>query len=90
MAKSPLLFIGSLTIIWNVVWCVELDVPRPTEARLPDLKRAPDPEPTARAILVEEESNLLGRNIYNTLCGYVNGNIGNYFSPSFSFTVFRS
>jgi hypothetical protein len=34
-----------------------------------------NPEPTPRATLAEENSNLVGRQYYNTLCGYTEGNL---------------
>jgi hypothetical protein len=40
-----------------------------------EIELGANPEPTPRAILGEENSNLVGRQYYNTLCGYAEGNL---------------
>jgi hypothetical protein len=40
-----------------------------------DIELRANPEPTPRAILADDNSNLIGRQYYNTLCGYAEGNL---------------
>ena len=74
MAKSSLLFVGVFSIVINLVGCTKLNVASPTASRMKNLGRAP--EPTSPAILVEKAAQLIERDVYNTICGYVSGDLG--------------
>ena len=52
---------------------------QPTHVAEVDL-RAAYPEPTPRALMGEENPNIIGRSYYNTLCGYADGNLSKYSS----------
>jgi hypothetical protein len=77
MANSSLLFLGVLSIVLNLVSCTEVNIASPTPSSRENLGRAP--EPTSPAILVEKAAELVQRDVYNTLCGYVSGELGTSF-----------
>jgi len=40
------------------------------------------PKPTARAVMADENMNIIGRQYYNTLCGFAEGNPSQCLSPA--------
>lgn len=73
MVKSLLRSLLQVSLFLDTVKALAALQPTPVTVGQLDLRA--DPEPTPRAILPEENSNLLGRSFYNTLCGYISGDL---------------
>lgn len=68
----------SLLLSMFLVVVEAFQVHQPTHVAEVDLRA--NPEPTPRAIMVEENSNIIGRSYYNTLCGYADGSLSRHSS----------
>jgi len=74
MAKSLLRLLLQVSLFVDAVKAIAALQPTPATVEQLDLRA--NPEPTPRAILAKEDLNLLGRSNYNTLCGYIDGDLG--------------
>jgi hypothetical protein len=71
MAKVLLRSVLQLGLLLDTVKGIEALHPTPVTVGQLDLRA--NPEPTPRAIL-EDNSEIVGRSYYNTLCGYADAN----------------